>query len=66
MSNHISDKENKELELELRSKWLEWQNKSHLEDQMSFIDYVDELEVYKGYNIQVVENNYKNSILFFK
>ncbi|QDP50811.1 MAG: hypothetical protein Unbinned2903contig1001_1, partial [Prokaryotic dsDNA virus sp.] len=37
-----------------------------LEDQMSFIDYVDELEEYKGYNIQVVQNNYKNSILFFK
>ncbi len=42
---------NIELEAKLRDDWNKWQSKSHPEDRMSFIDYVEELDTFKGYKI---------------
>lgn len=42
-----------ELIQELREQWNNWQSKAHPEDRMSFIDYVEELDVFKGYKINL-------------
>ena len=43
----------KKLEKQLREEYNKYQSKAHPEDQMSFIDYVQELDTFKGYKIQV-------------
>ena len=35
------------LENELRDEWRKWNSKAHPEDQMSFIDFIDEVGSYK-------------------
>ena len=37
-----------ELEVKLREDWNKWQSKAHPEDQMPFIEYAEDLGVYKG------------------
>lgn len=39
---------NKELEKELRSEWQKYLERSHPEDAMSFIDYVQGLGLFRG------------------
>lgn len=46
-------KKDKQLEIELRKEYNNYQSKAHPEDRMSFIDYVEELGVFKGYKIKV-------------
>ena len=38
---------------ELEKEWVNWNSKAHPEDQMSFIDYVEEIDTYKGYKIEI-------------
>tara|TARA_R110001592_G_scaffold22476_1_gene89245 strand:+ start:252 stop:431 length:180 start_codon:yes stop_codon:yes gene_type:complete len=42
---------NIELEVKLREDWNKWQSKTHPEDRMSFIEYAEDLGVYKGYKV---------------
>jgi len=42
-----------ELEVKLREDWNKWQSKAHPEDRMSFIEYAEDLGVYKGYKIEI-------------
>ena len=42
-----------ELEVKLREDWNKWQSKVHPEDRMSFIEYAEDLGVYKGYKIEI-------------
>ena len=44
---------NIELEVKLREDWNKWQSKAHPEDRMSFIEYAEDLGVYKGYKIKI-------------
>lgn len=46
----------KQLVTELRKDWEKWQSKAHPEDQMPFIEYAEDLGVYKGY--KVIVNGY--------
>ena len=46
----------KELEKQLREEYNKYQSKVHPEDQMSFIDYVQGLGIFKGYKVQVKES----------
>ena len=46
-------KRNKQLEIELRKEYNNYQSKAHPEDRMSFIDYIEELNVFKGYKINL-------------
>ena len=46
----------KQLVTELRKDWEKWQSKAHPEDQMTFIEYAEDLGVYKGY--KVIVNGY--------
>lgn len=48
----------KQLELELIEDWNKWQSKSHPEDRMSFIEYAEDLGVYKGYKVIVNSHGY--------
>jgi len=57
-------RENKKLEKELREEWNKWNNRVHPEDQMSFIDYVEEVDEYKGHKITLDTYGYECKILF--
>jgi len=46
-------KRNKQLEIELRKEYNNYQSKAHPEDRMSFINYIEELNVFKGYKINL-------------
>lgn len=46
-------KKDKQLEIELRKEYNNYQSKAHPEDRMSFIDYIEELNVFKGYKINL-------------
>ena len=43
----------KKLELQLRAEYNVYQAKAHPEDQMSFIDYVQQLGRFRGYRVNV-------------
>jgi hypothetical protein len=57
-------KENKELENRLREEWNRWNSKSHEEDQMSFLEYLEEIGIYSGHKIYVDRDGYECKILF--
>jgi hypothetical protein len=64
-------KENKELEKGLRSDWEAWNSKCHVEDQMSFMDYVFGVKYYKDHVVKVDVSGsalmgYEGKILFKK
>jgi hypothetical protein len=46
-------KKDKQLEIELRKEYNNYQSKAHPEDRMSFMDYVQGLGLFKGYKIKV-------------
>ena len=46
------------LEQQLRKDWLNWQNKAHTEDQISFIDFVSSITLYKGFKVKLKRNNW--------
>ena len=52
------------LHNELEKEWVNWNNKAHPEDQMSFIDYVEEIDTYKGYKIEIDRDNCGDLIKF--
>lgn len=43
----------KELETQLREEYNKYQSKAHPEDQMSFLDYAQEVGSFKGYKVTV-------------
>ena len=43
----------KELEKQLREEYNKYQSKVHPEDRMSFIDYVQGIGTFKGYEVNV-------------
>ena len=43
----------KELEKQLREEYSNYQSKVHPEDRMSFIDYAQEIGIFKGYEVNV-------------
>ena len=53
------------LENELRDEWKKWNSKAHPEDQMSFIDFVDEIGSYKGYKVELKRDNYGDYKIVF-
>jgi hypothetical protein len=55
-------RQNKELESELRSDWEKYNAKCHIEDQMSFMDYVP--CTYKGHDVTVETRGIECYILF--
>ena len=55
---------NIELEVKLREDWNKWQSKAHPEDRMSFIEYAEDLGVYKGYKIEINHLDDFNQIKF--
>ena len=56
--------ENKELESQLREDWKKWNNNAHPEDEMPFIDYVEEVDQYKGHRVKVDTQGWDCKILF--
>jgi hypothetical protein len=58
-------RENKKLEKELREEWNKWNNRVHLEDQMSFIDYVDEINEYKGSKVSLDRDQWGDMKILF-
>ena len=58
---------NKKLELQLRAEFEQYQAKAHLEDRMSFIDYVGELngEVFKDHKIVLSRDRYGDPEIMF-
>ena len=53
------------LENELRDEWRKWNSKAHPEDQMSFIDFIDEVGSYKGYKVELRRDNYGDHKIAF-
>ena len=46
----------KGLEEQLREEYNKYQSKSHPEDMMSFIEYIQGIDTFKGYKVQVKES----------
>jgi predicted house-cleaning noncanonical NTP pyrophosphatase (MazG superfamily) len=46
----------KGLEEQLREEYNNYQSKSHPEDMMSFIEYIQGIGTFKGYKVQVKES----------
>jgi len=60
-------KKNKALEKELREEFNNYLKKSHLDDRMTFIEYITGLGTFKGYRIKLKEGLGVNlSIQFIK
>lgn len=57
--------ENKELENQLKEDWKKWNNKVHQDDQMSFIDYVDEIDEYKGNSVSLERDRWGDFQILF-
>ena len=53
------------LENELRDEWRKWNSKAHPEDQMSFIDFAEEVGSYKGYTVKVERDNWGENKIWF-
>ena len=49
---------------ELEKEWKKWQSKAHPEDKMSFIEYAEDLGVYKGYKIEINRDDWGALIQF--
>ncbi len=49
---------NRELENQLREEWKKWQANAHPDDRMSFMDYVDEVGIFKNHRIIVNRDRY--------
>ena len=47
------------LEQQLKKDWLNWQNKAHTDDQMSFIEFVSSITLYKGFKVKLKRGEYK-------
>ena len=57
--------ENKELENLLKEDWKKWNNRVHQDDQMSFIDYVDEIDEYKGHRVSLDRDRWGDYRILF-
>ncbi len=53
------------LENELKDEWREWNNKAHPEDQMSFVDFADEVRSFKDYTVKVERNCWGENKIWF-
>jgi hypothetical protein len=55
----------KKLELQLRAAFERYQAKAHPEDQMSFMDYVQQIGRFQGYKVAVKTSGYFDYIITF-
>ena len=58
-------KQNKELEKQLREEWVKYCERSHPEDEMSFIDYVYHQTTFKGHRVIVDESGFGDIKILF-
>ena len=56
---------NKELENQLKEDWKKWNSRVHQDDQMSFIDYVEEISEYKGHRVSLDRDHWGDFQILF-
>ncbi len=56
---------NRELESELKKEWVKWQNTSHPDDCMSFVDYCCNIGYFKGHTVTVDFDRYGDAEILF-